>query len=100
MTTTATQTQNDLAFLIAQGMLDGFNRHYRLFREISRHGKTLFEKGDWHELQRVSRERIAFYDKRVIECEEYLCRRYDTDSLDEAIWQQVKLDYIGLLASH
>ncbi len=100
MTATETKTRNDLAFLIAQGMLDGFNRHYRLFREISRHAKTLFEKGDWHELQRISRERIAFYDKRVIECEEYLRRRYDTDSLDDAIWQQVKLHYIGLLASH
>ena len=100
MTATETKTQNDLAFLIAQGMLDGFNRHYRLFREICRHGKTLFEKGDWHELQRVSRERIAFYDKRVIECEEYLRRRYDTDSLDDTIWQQVKLHYIGLLATH
>ena len=100
MTVTNTTTQNELAFLIAQGMLDGFNRHYRLFREISRHARTLFEAGDWHELQHISRERIAFYDKRVIECEQYLRRRYDTDALDEAIWQQVKLHYIGLLANH
>ena len=97
---TATHTQRDLAFLIAQGMLDGFNRHYRLFREISRHAKSLFESGDWHGLQRISRERIAFYDKRVIECEQYLRRRYDTDALDDAIWQQVKLHYIGLLSNH
>ncbi len=100
MTVADTTTQNELAFLIAQGMLDGFNRHYRLFREISRHARSLFETGDWRELQRISRERIAFYDKRVIECEQYLRRRYDTDSLDDAIWQQVKLHYIGLLASH
>ncbi len=100
MTVATTQTQRDLAFLIAQGMLDGFNRHYRLFREISRHAKTLFETGDWHGLQRISRERIAFYDKRVIECEQYLRRRYDTDALDDAIWQQVKLHYIGLLSNH
>lgn len=98
--TSNVQTQQDLAFLIAQGMLDGFNRHYRLFREISRHAKTLFETGDWHELQRISRERIAFYDKRVIECEQYLRRRYDTEALDDVIWQQVKLHYIGLLANH
>ena len=94
------RTRGDLAFLIAQGMLDGFNRHYRLFREISRHAKALFEAGEWRELQRILRDRIAFYDKRVSECEEYLRRRYDTDSLDDAIWQQVKLHYIGLLASH
>lgn len=100
MTAIAATTQSDLAYLIAQGMLDGFNRHYRLFRETSRHAKTLFETGNWQEFQRVSRERIAFYDKRVAECEEYLRRRFNTDSQEDAIWQQVKQHYIGLLAKH
>ena len=60
----------------------------------------MFEAVEWRELQRILRDRIAFYDKRVIECEAYLRRRYDTDSLDDTIWQQVKLHYIGLLSSH
>ena len=100
MTAITATTQSELAYLIAQGMLDGFNRHYRLFRETSRHAKTLFETGNWQEFQRVSRERIAFYDKRVAECEEYLRRRFNTDSQEDAIWQQVKQHYIGLLAKH
>jgi isocitrate dehydrogenase kinase/phosphatase len=41
MSTVTSQTQRDIAFLIAQGMLDGFNRHYRLFRETSRYAKSL-----------------------------------------------------------
>ncbi|MEX0960643.1 MAG: bifunctional isocitrate dehydrogenase kinase/phosphatase [Burkholderiales bacterium] len=100
MTTVAEKTRQDVAFLVAQGMLDGFNRHYRLFRETSRYAKSLFEAGDWAELQQISRERIAFYDRRVTETVEYLQRRFDTDSLEDALWQQVKLHYIGLLSNH
>ncbi|MFP5340424.1 MAG: isocitrate dehydrogenase kinase/phosphatase AceK regulatory subunit, partial [Gammaproteobacteria bacterium] len=98
--TATTQTQQDLAFLIAQGLLDGFNRHYRLFRETSRYAKSLFEGGQWAEIQRISRERIQFYDRRVTETVAYLERRFHTDKLPDTIWQQVKLHYIGLLASH
>ena len=68
-------------------MLDGFNRHYRLFRETSRYAKTLFESGNWQELQHISRERIAFYDLRVIECEQYLRRRFEADGWFEFSWQ-------------
>ncbi|MGH8631726.1 MAG: isocitrate dehydrogenase kinase/phosphatase AceK regulatory subunit, partial [Burkholderiales bacterium] len=94
------QTEQEVAFLVAQGMLDGFNRHYRLFRETSRYAKSLFEGGQWAELQRISRERIAFYSRRVSETVDYLRRRFHTDELPDAVWQQVKLHYIGLLSNH
>ena len=32
---------------IAQAILEGFDRHYALFREYSRAGKTFFENADW-----------------------------------------------------
>ena len=100
MTNVKEQTQQELAFLIAQGTLDGFNRHYRLFRETSRYAKSLFEAGQWTEIQRISRERIQFYDRRITETVQYLQRRFNTDQLPDTIWQQVKLDYIGLLTNH
>src|SRR5947207_8129405 len=100
MTTIASATQEEVAFLIAQGTLDGFNRHYRLFRETSRYAKSLFEAGQWTEIQRISRERIQFYDRRITETVEYLQRRYNTDTLPDEIWQHVKLHYVGLLTSH
>src|SRR4026207_2057850 len=100
MTTIAADTHEEVAFLIAQGTLDGFNRHYRLFRETSRYARSLFEGGQWMEIQRISRERIQFYDRRITETVEYLQRRFSTDQLPDAIWQQVKLDYIGLLNNH
>ncbi len=100
MTATTDVEQQDLAFLIAQGTLDGFNRHYRLFRETSRYAKSLFEAAQWVEIQRISRERIQFYDRRITETVEYLQRRFHTDRLPDAIWQQVKLHYVGLLSHH
>jgi len=100
MTSLTSKIQQDLAFLIAQGVLDGFNRHYRLFRETSRYARALFEAGKWAEIQRISRERIQFYGHRVTETVEYLQRRFNTDQLPDTIWQQVKLHYIALLASH
>ncbi|NWG73409.1 MAG: bifunctional isocitrate dehydrogenase kinase/phosphatase [Rubrivivax sp.] len=85
---------------IAQALLDGFNRHYRLFREASAAAKQRFERADWHGQQRAQRERIEFYDKRVDEAAERLQREFDASRLSTDTWQQVKLHYIGLLVNH
>ena len=88
------------AFDIAQAMLDGFNRHYRLFREVSLEAKTRFEQADWHGQQRAQRERIEFYDLRVDECAVSLQTLYKASELSMDVWQQIKLHYIGLLTDH
>jgi isocitrate dehydrogenase kinase/phosphatase len=88
------------AFDVAQAMLDGFNRHYRLFREASAAAQQRFEAADWHGQQRAQRERIEFYDKRVAEAAERLQREFDVATLSADAWQQVKLHYIGLLVEH
>ncbi|MFN0039734.1 MAG: bifunctional isocitrate dehydrogenase kinase/phosphatase [Burkholderiales bacterium] len=100
MSISTASNQKELAYLVAQGMLDGFNRHYRIFREACRQARTLFESADWMAIQKLSRERIAYYDQRVTETEAYLRRRYDVAHLDEAVWQQVKQEFIGLLINH
>jgi isocitrate dehydrogenase kinase/phosphatase len=88
------------AFHIAEAMLDGFNRHYRLFREVSAQAKERFENADWHGQQRAQRERIEFYDKRVDEGAERLQGEFNAGELSMDVWQQVKLHYIGLLTNH
>ena len=88
------------AYDIASAMLDGFNRHYRLFSETNRAAKQRFEQADWHGQQRAQRERIEFYDTRVEEAVERLQREFDTAHLSDDSWQQVKLHYIGLLIDH
>jgi isocitrate dehydrogenase kinase/phosphatase len=88
------------AFDIARAMLDGFNRHYHLFREASADAKRRFEEADWHGQQRAQRERIEFYDTRVDEAAERLQTEFAAADLPKDVWQQVKLHYIGLLTNH
>jgi isocitrate dehydrogenase kinase/phosphatase len=89
-----------LAFDIARAMLDGFNRHYRLFRAESQRAKHRFETADWHGQQRAQRERIEFYDLRVKEAVSKLEQEFKAGEQPMEIWQQVKLHYIGLLIDH
>ena len=53
------------AFDIAQALVDGFNRHYRLFRETTAQAKQRFEQADWAGQQSAQALRIEFYDRRV-----------------------------------
>ncbi|CAM5785021.1 bifunctional isocitrate dehydrogenase kinase/phosphatase [Rhizobacter fulvus] len=99
-TTFPTALTDPRAFDIAQAMLDGFDRHYTLFREASADAKRRFEEADWHGQQRAQRERIEFYDLRVDEAAERLQREFQASELPRDTWQQVKLHYIGLLTGH
>jgi isocitrate dehydrogenase kinase/phosphatase len=89
-----------LAYDIAKAMMDGFNRHYRLFRTESARAKHRFETADWHGQQRAQRERIEFYDLRVKEATARLEKEFKAGEQPMDVWQQVKLHYIGLLVDH
>ena len=89
-----------LAFDIAKAMMDGFNRHYQLFRTESARAKHRFEVCDWLGQQRAQRDRIEFYDLRVKECSMRLEREFKAHEQPMEVWQQVKLLYIGLLVDH
>ncbi|WP_432258933.1 bifunctional isocitrate dehydrogenase kinase/phosphatase [Cupriavidus sp. TMH.W2] len=91
---------SQIAFDVARTMLDGFDKHYRLFREVSHQAKLKFEAGDWHGLQQIQRDRIAFYNERVRESSVILEDEYDAENIEDEIWQQIKLHYIGLLTNH
>lgn len=88
------------AYDIAKAMMDGFNRHYRLFRTESARAKHRFETADWHGQQRAQRERIEFYDLRVKEAVLRLEKEFKAGDQPMEVWQQVKLHYIGLLIDH
>ncbi len=95
-----TRLDSSVAYDIAKAMMDGFNRHYRLFRTESARAKHRFETADWHGQQRAQRERIEFYDLRVKECSRRLEREFKAGEQSMDIWQQIKLHYIGLLVNH
>ena len=88
------------AHQIALALIQGFNKHYTLFRETSRAAKARFEQGDWPAVHRAVSERIRFYDDRVDECVERLRDEFDASAIEQPTWQQIKLLYIGLLLNH
>jgi isocitrate dehydrogenase kinase/phosphatase len=92
--------ENPVAQAIAQALVEGFNKHYRIFRETSRRAKELFEGAQWQKQLDSVRERVQFYDDRVAETVTRLLDEFDADALDDATWQQVKLQFIGMLINH
>jgi isocitrate dehydrogenase kinase/phosphatase len=98
--TSPQRLDSSVAFEIAKAMLDGFNRHYRLFRTESARAKHRFETCDWSGQQRAQRERIEFYDLRVNECVKRLTKEFGAQKQPMPVWEQVKLHYIGLMVNH
>ena len=93
-------TAHTHALNIARALLEGFDRHYRLFSEANRSAKQRFEQADWHGQQRASRERIEFYDARVQETKNRLQSEFAADALPMEVWPQIKMLYTGMLVDH
>lgn len=91
---------SQIAFDIARVILDGFDKHYSLFRQARQAARDHFERMTWKEAQAQARERIAFYDSRVGECVQLLEDEYEEAELTDSVWREVKLHYIGLLMDH
>jgi isocitrate dehydrogenase kinase/phosphatase len=91
---------DDRAYAAARALLDGFNKHYSLFRASSIEAKRRFEAGDWAAVQLAQRERIGYYDLRVLETVDRLAGDFGWSGEDEAGWRQIKSHYIGLLTDH
>ncbi|KAG1694841.1 Isocitrate dehydrogenase kinase/phosphatase [Nymphon striatum] len=79
-----------------------FNKHFRIFTEITAGAQERFETADWNADRQASRNRIEFYDSRVRETVEYLKTNFDTrpESFDEDCWKKVKGHFILLLQKH
>jgi isocitrate dehydrogenase kinase/phosphatase len=88
------------AYDMAQVILEGFDKHYRIFREASFNAKKNFESQNWQGIRDLIKGRIDYYAERVSECIIVLDEEFDASNLDIEIWQQVKLHYIGLLTHH
>ncbi|MDQ2916711.1 MAG: bifunctional isocitrate dehydrogenase kinase/phosphatase [Pseudomonadota bacterium] len=85
--------------VIALVLLEGFDRHYALFRECARAAKRYFEAGNWLAIGHVTGDRIDFYDRRVAETVERIEREFRFAG-DDAFWATVKQRFIGLLVEH
>lgn len=94
------QLTDPRVFEIARALQDGFDKHYKIFRETSAQAQRRFEAADWHGQQTAQRARIEFYDLRVDETVERLESDYQASGLPMEVWHQIKLFYIGLLTGH
>jgi len=90
----------DLVRQIAGTILEGVDRHFSLFQEITRAAKARFEAADWEGEDAARRERIGYYDLRVTEAIDNLSRRFDLGKLDARLWQDIKRWYMWLLYDH
>ena len=86
---------------IAETILDGFNRHYRIFLEITAAARQRFEACDWQGQRQAASDRINLYTQRVAEATERLKSDFSlAGEADEELWREVKLRYVGLLYEH
>lgn len=85
---------------IAQIILDGFNKHYRLFRRFGEEAKTCFENADWSRAGEGRKERILGYEARVNETVSALNEHYPGAADIAHWWPDVKASYITLLMDH
>jgi isocitrate dehydrogenase kinase/phosphatase len=87
------------AYAIAQAMMHGFNQHYRMFSAEAARAKQRFETWTGGPAA-AQRERIEFYDLQVVACMQRLEEEFAASLQSMAVWQQVKLHYIGLMVDH
>jgi isocitrate dehydrogenase kinase/phosphatase len=85
---------------VAEAILDGFNRHYYLFRRYSYEGKVCFERADWARTHVVSKQRIEGYEERVKETVLYLQKQFPEARDDYDLWPSIKTAFIGKLIGH
>jgi isocitrate dehydrogenase kinase/phosphatase len=89
-----------LALDIARTIRDGFDKHYRLFREAGARAKYLFVRGHWATARESAKARIQMYDQRVAEAVAVLRESFPDAVRDESLWPEIKVAYIGLLHEH
>lgn len=85
---------------IAQTILDGFDRHYALFRKYSRSGKTHFEKAEWKGATEASLQRIQGYEQRVRETVAAIQENYGEAARQSDSWPRIKIAFTGKLLNH
>jgi isocitrate dehydrogenase kinase/phosphatase len=85
---------------IADLILKGFRRHFSLFQKITALAQQSYAQKNWLELQRISSERISYYDLRVSETLTLLQQKLTGTELNDCLWQQVKQQYQQYLLFH
>ena len=82
---------------IAETLLKGFNRHYTIFQKSNRRALQLLKNHQWNEIQKLSQDRIDYYETRAKETKSFLEANYPIKKLSTKDWSEIKTSYISLL---
>jgi isocitrate dehydrogenase kinase/phosphatase len=85
---------------IAQTILDGFDKHYFVFRRFGFEAKFCFEHADWTSAGEGRKERILGYEARVSETVKTLNIQLPEAGKNAQWWPDVKAAYITILLNH
>lgn len=85
---------------LANLMLTGFNRHFRIFTLYNKKAARYFSKSQFQDAYRASIEQIDLYDCRVHECVNHIKETFKIEQLDEELWQATKIAYMHSLYKH
>ena len=85
---------------IAQTILEGFDKHYTLFRQYSCAGQRCFEKAHWQQASEASLKRIQGYEQRVQETVEAIQASFPEVASRAESWPRIKITFIGKLMNH
>ena len=85
---------------VAQTILDGFDKHYFLFRRFGYEAKFCFEHADWSRAAEGRKERILGYEARVTETVNALNTQFPGAGENARLWPEIKAAYITLLLNH
>ena len=93
-------TNDNACKTIAQTILDGFDRHYFVFRRFGFEARFCFEHADWSRAGEGRKERILGYEERVKETVNGLTESFPDAADNAQWWPEVKSAYITLLQNH
>ena len=85
---------------IAELILKGFRRHFRLFQQITHQAGEHFQNANWCGYQQDSADRIHYYGDRVTEAIEQLRQIDHRGTPDTELWQEIKACYQQALLFH
>ncbi|SFD13776.1 bifunctional isocitrate dehydrogenase kinase/phosphatase [Pseudoalteromonas denitrificans] len=86
-------------FQIADLILNGFNKHFSLFQQITHKAHYAFSQANWQSVHQANSDRICFYDKRVNETILSL-KKSIPDQLDKSLWLKVRATFQNYLQFH
>lgn len=95
------QLSDDMSLenIIADKILQGYNRHFQLFQELTVGAQSRFELGLWHQVHQANRDRTDYYDLRISETIAEL-ENFALTPLDKTLWAKIKIRYTERIKSH